>query len=161
MIDEQAIQTVADNVREWAFEVCQPEALASYDFAPLSKDEGLPDVAVEVLNYRLSLQGDERLPQVGAASIQQALLAVYDVEASIMVEQGTTDAEAQAAARLLRRFTARLADALLRDTTLGGRVQFGSPELVADFVPQFVRYEDGTRGRQVRISLVIGELVGG
>lgn len=151
-------QDIAVAVRDWLADV-NPEVIGKYEFAPPGKDQGLPDVAVEVRHESVQLDSDPRLPQV--PDVQQAVLRVYEVEASFMVDQGVVTQDAADAGAMLRRFVDQTVIALHGDTTLGGRVQYASPLVEADFEPKFVRYEDGTRGRMVRVDLVIGELLGG
>jgi hypothetical protein len=89
------------------------------------------------------------------AQIEQALLMVYTMQLSFMVDNG----DPQAAARLLRDLSDRLLDAALDDGTLGGRVPFVSPSISFDFSTPYVEYEDGTFGREMTMSLSVGGLV--
>jgi hypothetical protein len=137
-------------VTAWVRETC-PAIIGWYDYATPGKDMGLPDVVVEVELFA-NRRNDERFPY---AQMQQVLVRVYDMVVSIMVD----DTDPRGAALALRAFAGTIADAVLADASLGGRVFLASPELEADFVPQFVVYEDGVRGRQVQIRLAVAQLV--
>ena len=74
---------------------------------------------------------------------------------SFMVDNALTD---QAAAQL-RDFEARLLESVLKDATLGGRVPIASPQMEFDFTAPFVEYEDGTKGREMTMTIAVGHLV--
>lgn len=134
-------------VLAWVRASC-PEIVGFYDYATPGKDQGLPDVVVELEAYRSTSQGDPRFP---FAQLQQTLIEVHDLVVSIMVDsQAAADA-----AHLLRALSQRLLRAALSDASLGGRVMMCAQQIDADFVPQFVVYEDGTEGRQVQIRMAV------
>lgn len=143
-------QEVVEAVLEWVQEQC-PAIAGAYDYAPADKPQGLPDVVVEV-ELAQTVTNDERFPY---GQLQQILLRVFDVTVSIMVDNSGP----QAAATALRGFSATLHEQALADCTLGGRVFLTANQIESDFVPQFVQYEDGTRGRQVVVRLVVAHPV--
>lgn len=128
------------------------ELEGDYAFIPAGKTKSLPDVVADVGTIETTVD-DPRFP---FQSIQQRFLAVYAVSLSIMVDN--TDEEA--AADLLRDMAQRLATSLLRTGgNLGGRVPFVSPFFTFDFTRPFVRYQDGTKGRELTMDVAVGELV--
>ena len=143
-------QTTATAVVDWALETC-PTIVGSYDYAALGKTQGLPDIVVEV-ERAVTAIGDPRFPY---AQIQQTWLRVYELVASIMVDNG----DPQAAAFDLREFSRDLATAARRDPSLGGRVFLTSPAIESDFLPQFVQYPDGSEGRQLQVRLAVCHLL--
>jgi hypothetical protein len=149
---------LAKAVVAWVLDTCD-DIVGEYHFAPLSKSRGLPDVVVEIETTTTRLT-DDRFPQ---KQLQQAAVRAHTVTASIMVAVGDNDDAAQAGAESLRLFGDQLTQSWLDDDSLGARVPFTSPTegIVVDFVPQFVRYEDGQRGRMMTVTLVVGELIGG
>jgi hypothetical protein len=137
-------------VLAWVADVC-PEIQGTYDYAPSGKEQGLPDCVAEITDTSLGYSS----PLFPKAQIEQALLMVYTMQLSFMVDNG----DPQAAARLLRDLSDRLLDAALDDGTLGGRVPFVSPSISFDFSTPYVEYEDGTFGREMTMSLSVGGLV--
>src|SRR4051812_12122263 len=106
----------------WARETIS-ELQEGFGYLPEGKG-ALPDVVCELLTSGIS-PNDGSFP---FAQIQQAWLRVWEYELSFMVENDDT----QAAAELLEDFTDRLVAAALGDVTLGGRVEFISPEIAFD-----------------------------
>lgn len=135
----------------WARETIS-ELQEGFGYLPEGKG-ALPDVVCELLTSGISVN-DGSFP---FAQIQQAWLRVWEYELSFMVENDDT----QAAAELLEDFTDRLVAAALQDVTLGGRVEFISPELAFDLTPPFVEYPDGTRGREMTMQISVGALIEG
>lgn len=146
-------QDAAVAVRDWVLATL-PELAAARHYLTAEKSE-LPDVMADVAHKRLVRGPDERFP---FAQLQQAGVRVFDCELSLMVESsgGTAD---QAETEQLRDFGARLEASLLSDATLGGRVQMASPLAEFDYSSPFVEWADGTRGRQLVVTLAVGELV--
>lgn len=128
-----------------------PELAGGYDYIPSMSDQPLPDVVVDVATVSLVTE-DRRFP---FEQIQQAWVRAYDTEFSFMVD----NTDYQAAAAKLREFEKALTASLLRDGSLGGRVDFISPFHTFDFTPPFVERADGTRGREMVMRLSIAELV--
>lgn len=117
----------------------------------------LPDVVVDVAEKSIRL-ADDRFPHM---DIQQAALRLFEVEAAFMVHHEDNSATADKdESEQLRDFGARLEAALIADGTLGARV-FAASQVGATFnyrLP-FVRYGDGTKGRQMTLSFVVADLV--
>jgi len=128
-----------------------PELEASYDHVPSGKG-ALPDVIVEATRTGIEMGGGERF-----ACWQLQQRAIYFVECSVsfMVDNSDT----KAAASLLHSIEERLVAGVLADATLGSRVPFASPLVEFDFTTPFVEYEDGTRGREMTMTLAVGDLV--
>jgi hypothetical protein len=142
---------MASNVADWAQEVL-PELVGAYVELPGEKNLGLPDVIVEIQRSGVREGGGDAFRRW---SIQQALLYVADMELSFMVD----NSDYSAAAAQLRDFEARLLTSVMSDQTLGGRVPFVSPLVEFDFTGPYVEYEDGTKGREMRMTLAVGDLV--
>ena len=133
-------------------ETVLPELVATYDHVPSYKPGGLPDVVVEAARTGLD---DIAATRFRFWRIQQR--SVYYVEASLsfMVD----NADTAAAAAQLRDFEARLFASVIGDATLGGRVPIASPVVEFDFTSPFVEYEDGTKGREMTMTIAVGDLV--
>lgn len=154
------INEIANAVVNWVESVLAGtpyELSGTYAFAPMGKNRGLPDAATEVENVSIVPEDRERFPHF---AIEQAFLRIFETRTSLMVNQGRTDEQAEEAAVWLRDAADILTAALASDTTLGGAVPYSSPFVEFDFVPQFVVYEDGTRGRQVAMLLAVAEPIG-
>jgi len=108
-------------------------------------------VVVETIEKETAIN-DDRFPMRG---IQQRWIKVWSLLISIMVDNG----DPQAAADQLYEYADMLEAALMEDGTLGGRVPFVSPFYNFDFQSPFVEYPDGTRGRAMDMTLLVGELV--
>jgi hypothetical protein len=135
----------------WAREVL-PALNGGYAYLIESKGS-LPDVVVELLSTEVAL-ADDRFPY---SQIQQRYIRTWDYEFSFMVNNDDT----ALAAGTLEDWSDTLLTAASSDVTLGGRVGFISPFISFDFTPPFVEYPDGTRGREMRMLLAVGELVEG
>ena len=126
----------------------------TYPYVPTGKSKALPDAVIDVGREDVVRDDEDftilRLQQVAAVRI-------FRMGVSIMVEAGTTDADAGAAQTTLRSFIDRLLSGILQDDTLGARVDQASPFVEVDYTPPFVEYEDGTRGREVTLNFAIGE----
>lgn len=145
---------MATRVRDWAQGVL-PELTSARHYLSAEKTT-LPDVMAEVVRKRI-VRSEEAF---GASAIQQAGVRVFDCELSFMVEkaaEGGLEAD-QLETEQLRDFGARLEASLLSDGTLGGRVQMASPLAEFDYSSPFVEWADGTRGRQMVLTLSVGEL---
>lgn len=155
MIDPAAIVA---GVVAWVDDVIGQTALGEnvgvrhvYDHLPVGKPYGLPDAIVEVANVQTVID-DPRLP---FGAIQNRWCVIYPIGLSMMVENDDPEA---AAAQLLA-YVKLLAASLTADGTLGGRVPFCSPSFTFNFDRPFVRYEDGTKGREATASLTVGDLM--
>lgn len=150
MVSDTDDTNVCTRVLAWV-RATLPTLAAGYEYAPTGKDGGLPDAVVE-LERSDTVSSDPRFPY---SQLQQVALDTFEVVTSIMVENSIPDQAAIA----LREFAATLREQARRDPTLGGRVFLVSQQIEADYIPQFVEYEDGTRGRQVQIRMTIGNIV--
>lgn len=151
-------QLVIDAVIAWSRDTL-PEIEGAYDYDTGTKEQGLPDVAVECTTEGVDRSGLFPIP-----SQLQQIRAVYAYvcEASFMVGWNDPDDpdEQQAAAHKLREFAKALKSAIAADGTLGGRVQTVSRFHTFEYRPGHVEFADGTRGREMRMQLVVGELQG-
>jgi len=152
---------VALAVEEWVNDVI-PELVKSYPYVTAGKAD-LPDAMIDVQEKSIQRgKGDERFPW---AELQQRSLKVFDIQISLMVDRGdvATPEEREKADEAgtvqLQEFGAALEEALLSQPTLGDRVQMASPYHSANYALPFVKYADGTRGRQMTMSMSVGELV--
>lgn len=145
-------------VLDWMRETL-PDLKTGYDHIPEGKDAArasfgdgsLPDVIVDVAE---TTDGQD-FPEFPYAQLQQAWVRVWRVSFSIMA-----DNEIPAdAAKQLRDFADQLRSTIAGDGNLGDRVQFASPIMSFDFTQPFVRYDDGTKGREVVGTMAVGELV--
>jgi hypothetical protein len=146
MDSEGAVQAVAEWVRETV-----PEIVHAYTYAPEFKDAALPDAVVELLESSI----DDKAEGLGLFDIQQGWFDLYRIGVSFMVD----GSDPEYASETLRGFESRLKDEAVKDGTLGGRVGFRSPYIRFDFTPPLVEYEDGTRGREMTLEIVVGDYV--
>lgn len=149
-------QAAALAVEAWIAEVLDPDLKATYPHVTAAKAD-LPDAQVDLQRKSIGYgRGDERFPW---GELQERLLRVFDFQLSFMVEKGdglTADAEGTAQ---LRAFGERIEKALLEQPTLGDRVQMASPICEFNYGLPFVEYPDGTRGRQMTMTMSVAELV--
>lgn len=138
-------------VATWTVATCDPPIQGSYPYIPSSKTTALPDVVVEVAEKTLVID-DPRFP---FAALQQTFIRVWSLGVSIMVDNTSPDD----AAEQLEDYADQLEAAIFQDSTLGGTVPFVSPFLNFDFTAPFVEYPDGTRGREMNMTMHVGELV--
>jgi hypothetical protein len=143
-------QTVIEGVLDWV-RTTLPELEGGYDHVPTTSDQPLPDVVVE--NGSTVLVPED--PRFAFLDVQQGWLLVRSMDVSFMVD----DTDPDAAAQLLRSFETRTLASLLGDGTLGGRVPFVSPYVTYDYSLPFVERPDGTRGREMNMTMLVGELV--
>jgi hypothetical protein len=144
---------VAEAVAAWAVETL-PELNASYHYLSASKG-ALPDVMVDV---------DEKTrvaehPAFPGVRIQQADLRVFELTMALMVESGDGPTADKDETEQLRDFGSRLETALVADATLGERVPMAAPAAVFNYRLPFVQYDDGTRGRQMTVTMFVAEPV--
>lgn len=127
-----------------------------YSYVPAAKPGAIPDVIVSVENDDEGLGSNFAEFPFGA--IQQRTLRVHRLGFSIMAD----NEDPAAAAALLESIPDELRPLIRGDATLGGRLNPGtmaSPFITFDFTQPFVRYEDGTKGREVVGSLSVGQLI--
>lgn len=110
-----------------------------------------PDVLVDVA----TTQDGQQFAEFPYAQLQQAWVRIWRIDFSIMVDNVDTIA----ASKQLRDFTDQLRSTIAGDGNLGGRVQLASPIMTFDFTQPFVKYADGTRGREVVGTMAVGELI--
>lgn len=135
----------------WATEVV-PE-LSSYPMAPKDIGKALPLVFSEPQDDRVSVADDD-FP----IAYQQTLMRVWTITLRILVDP----AEAWTATQTLAGYVDDLGAALRAPShNLGGRVESVLPTYTADYDPPEVQTNDGTRARQVTMTITIGEQVGG
>jgi hypothetical protein len=128
-----------------------PDLEAGYPYAPATKPEPMPDVVVTLIRTFVQ-QGPGDAFTVW--QLQQQLVEAYEYQLSFTVE----NLDPSLAAEQLRAFRDQLIEAVLLQPTLKGRVPFRSPFASFDFDPAFVEYEDGTTGREMTMTLTIGDL---
>ena len=145
-------EEVAQAVKEWALETV-PALNGGYAYLPAQKDQQLPDVVVDVAEVQVARQ----MAEFPMSQIQQFWIHAFRCEVSFMVGNENPEAAAQE----LRAAEALATASLMRDGTLGGRVDFISPYFSFDFTPPFVEYADGTRGREMVMRLSVGEPIEG
>jgi hypothetical protein len=149
-------QEAIDAVIAWVQEKV-PAIEGTYDFDTGSKVQPLPDVMVECV-----IEGIDRSNQfpVLAAVQQISGIYAYGLEMSLMAEISDPDdpAAQQQSAHDLRNWMTTLRGAIRQDGTLSGRVQMVSPFYVIRYRPGHVEFEDGTRGREARMELTVGEI---
>jgi len=127
-----------------------PELLDGFHYEPTEKTV-LPDVVVILDASNIEL-GDASFP---LHAIQERVIQRYDCTLSLMVD----NEDPQTAAETLRRYADTLRAELLKDGTLGQRVPVASPFVTFDYTPPFVVYPDGTRGREMTMTISVAEYV--
>jgi hypothetical protein len=145
-------EEVAQALLEWALEAV-PSLEGGYAYLPAQKDQQLPDVVVDVAEVEVARQ----LAEFPMSALQQTWLHAFRCELSFMVSNDDPESAAQS----LRAVEALTTASLMRDGTLGGRVDFISPYFSYDFTPPFVEYADGTRGREMVMRMSVGEPIEG
>lgn len=149
-------------VAEWAQEVAPALADRAYGYVPGAKPKGLPDVVVE-LQQETVVPSDPDFPITDLQQIPA--LRVWTLQLSVMAGALPTDPDDEdavdiahaAATATLHDISSLLGDALIADETLGRRVPMASPFHVFDFTRPFVEYDDGTRGREMRMAMKVAE----
>jgi hypothetical protein len=143
---------IIDGVLAWVRAVL-PELQGGYDHLPAAKDQNLPDAVCDLERTELVQGGsDDRFPYY---QLQQAVVAAHTCSVSLMVD----NADPKAAADQLKDFGGRLLTDFIAEPNLRGNVPFRSPYCSFDYTPPFVEYADGTRGREMTMTLTIGDLV--
>jgi len=145
-------ESVLQAARTWAASVVTDVGDRHYDHIPTRKSLGLPDLVIELRRTGIAISGGERF---AAWDVQQAVIRYYELGLSFMVDNSDT----AAAATALRGYENDLTMSVLSDPSLGSRVDFVSPLIEFDFTAPFVEYADGTRGREMSMTMSVGELV--
>jgi len=147
-MDTNALTTA---IIEWAQETV-PELEAGYTYAPAAKPEPMPDVVATLVRTFVQMGGEEVFP---LWQLQQRLVEGYEYALSFTVD----NQDPSLAAEQLRGFRDALVLAVITQPTLNDRVPFRSPFASFDFDPAFVEYEDGTTGREMTMTLTVGDLL--
>lgn len=142
---------VAPAVEAWA--VIAVPALNSYDEAPQELALALPlviaELALEAVGNFASAVFSE------ASNYQQTFLRAWTVDLTIM----STPTPEWTASRPLYQYVDALGKALRAGVKLGDDMVM-SQFYTANFVPAEIEYEDGTRVRQVTMTLTLGSMIG-
>jgi len=125
-----------------------PALTDGFNYEPTEKTT-LPDVVVVLDTSTIEL-GDSTFP---LHAIQQRVIQRYDCTISLMVD----NEDPGQAATTLRSYADALRAELLKDGTLGQRVPVASPFVTFDYTPPFVVYPDGTRGREMTMTISVAE----
>lgn len=145
-------EDTVEAVSEWAVATLPELTDKSYAYATGDRVLGLPDIAVEIVDYSVNVDvASGTLRQI--QQIEQIRLKVTNLEL-ILVVPPNPPSEADKA---LKDFSDRLVDALLKDKTLGGRVSWAGNTPRVSFRPPYVEFDDGTQGRIVTLYLQIGQ----
>lgn len=144
---------VAEAVVDWARETI-PDLKAGYAYPPGQTDT-LPDVAAVVQGIRTVPEDPENFPFEG---LEQVWLKVFDLEVSVMVEQGAGAAGEKLAHQTLETYAEALVGSTLADVTLGGKLTgaLASPRLTVD-LGEYEARTDGIRGREMPITMAVAE----
>lgn len=154
-------ENVAVAVKAWLDEL-SPD-LTVYPHVTAGKGR-LPDAAIDVQAKRVVPEDLENFP---FRQLQQTWLRVFPVEISILVAMEPSDPNMtieeqsaqveEAEQQYLRTLGAGIEQSIMADTSLGDRVYMVSPRMEIDYTAPFVEYDDGTRGRQMAVAIVICE----
>lgn len=146
---------IMEALRGWVGQVVPDVAGKVYTAPPANKDLGLPDCAIVLVAEEPGLDPEQfpwvQLQQVGGYTLRLAL--------SFMVEVGLGVAAEEAADLRVRGY----AEAIKRrchdeSQTLGPREIVGRAPTFG-YEPPFVEYEDGTRGREMTVTLAVAQLL--
>lgn len=148
LTSEDAVQAI----KAWLPTVAPELTDKVYDHVPGPKPLGLPDCVIEVTRTGIEETGSTRFR---FWDIQQKWVYFVEVSLSFMVD----NADTQDAAGYLRDLEHRLVLGVLQNPTLDNAVPFASPLTSFDFTAPFVEYEDGTKGREMSMTLAVGDLV--
>lgn len=143
---------VAPAVEAWA--VAAVPALNSYDEAPQELSQALPLVIAELALEAVGNAAAARFSE-SIGGYQQTFLRVWTVDLTIM----STPSPEWTASRPLYAYVDALGKALRAGVKLGDDMVM-SQFYTANFVPAEIEYEDGTRVRQVTMTLTLGSMIG-
>jgi hypothetical protein len=142
-------EAVCAAVLDWA--KATTSIVTGYDHIPAESTGPLPDVIVDCASLSI-VETSDLFPH---ANIQQAWVAVFVMDISVMVDNTAPETAAQA----LRTYADSLRASLLANGTLGGRVPMVSKRIEFDFTLPFVVRNDGVRGREMTMRMTVAELV--
>lgn len=148
MSNEEAIEALL----EWVEATVTDVAGKTYKHEPASKTADLPDCVAVLEREGITLDD----PEFPIFQMQQVVFRRFDLALSFMVEAGVDPDAAEAAQVTLRSYAEALTLGVLADETLGARVPAASPAVEFDYTPPFLRYDDGTIGRNMTMSIAIG-----
>lgn len=141
-------EQLATRVDQWAAEAL---GINTVEHEPDSLANALP-LVVSAIKRDGRTSADPSLPGLGA--YQQTYVRYRGVEMLLLVTpEPTWDAT-----KLLYGYVDTLAESILRDRTLGGRVHTTSPLYEAGYDPPEVQYQDGTVARAATMTITIGEV---
>jgi hypothetical protein len=145
-------EEICQGVLDWVLALI-PELLGGKPYAIETTDYALPDVLVDCSTSGVTHDASD-FPHL---EIQQAVVYQWAVELSFLAD----NADSGEASQFLRTVEARTVSSLLSDGTLGEKVPFVSPFVSYDYTPPFIERPDGTRGREMTMAMLVGELIGG
>lgn len=140
---------LATRLELWAASVVP--ALNTYPNQPPELGKALPIVICEVRRKRRSTSRE-----MSKLQYQQTAVRLWVVSLLLMV----TPEPAWTASQALYGMVDDLEDALVKDSTLGGRVPTCEKDVEATFEPPEVQHADGTVARVATLQLTVGEQVG-
>lgn len=139
---------LATELEEWAAAVL---SINTVEHAPTRLTEVLPLVICEI-KADSRRDSDPEIPTIG--NFQQTYVRARRADLLLMVDP----TDSWVATQALYNYVDGLAQAILDDITLGGRVHRASPYYDATYDPPEVQYADGTTARAATFSMSIGEL---
>lgn len=150
-------EQIIDATVAWVEQAIPALAGKVYEHTPSVKQFALPDCNLILTDNIVQRDGGDDFPFL---RLQQFEVDVYQFGASFVVAAGTTDAEEQAAEVTLRTF----GDAIKTATRSGLAIDAPEPLVPGvrprfQYQPLFVRYEDGTRGREMTAQLSVAQLL--
>lgn len=146
---------IAEAIVEWARAEI-PDLAEGYPHPVGNTTGDLPDVVVAVQAVRVVKGPSEAFPY---HQLEQADRIEFDVELSIMVEQGEGVAGEMAAHQQLEAFARTLQGSTVADSTLGSRVPMASPYTETDLAAPFEERANGDRGRALFMAMTITDHV--
>lgn len=149
----RSARTEAELIEAWVKEVL-PAIQGSYPYGTDQKPEALPDVQIELLDRRVTIND----PLFPFDQLQQSWIHIMQFQVTFMVNnEDPSLADSQ-----LKSFSDDLFAAAFNDGTLGQRVEMISPFVDFNFASPFVEYpSDGTKGREMVMTLATGERLEG
>lgn len=138
---------IAAALEQWAVATL-PALQGSYDYQVAAKVHPLPDVAIEITEASTKLVSN--LPYF---NFEQTMVRSWTVRVFLMVDPEPGDT----ATDQLAGFIDALQASVISDSSLGGRVPLTGKEMRGSFVPAFVQFDDGTRGRTATLELTVME----
>lgn len=139
---------IATRLEDWVVASTDP-AINSYPEDPGDFTNALPLVAANIQRKRHVASGGE-FPKL---QYQQTMVRIWTVRLMIMV----TPEPSWTASQELYKYVDQLDDALLRDPTLGGRVEAAAPETDTEF-PGEVEHASGLVALVAFYQISVGEM---